>query len=152
MPFNIDLVVANHVVCEMHEHSLRHILRLATTQEAPPQFLIEGEGDQRIRKWEVAVQIFREYGYDLRSIEIGVFLFTFNGNLKATKTSVVTRAKEKLSLHFATHIHSDGKEKETLITKESLAEFQKFSEVVSDSQNLNEEFLNWLRPNNQIIS
>ena len=151
MPLNIDLVVANHVVCEMHEHSLRYILKLATTREAPPQFLIEGEGDQRIRKWEVAVQIFREYGYDFKSIEIGVFLFTFNGNLEATKTSVATRAKEKLSLHFATHIHSDVKEKEALIMKESLAEFHKFSEVVSDTQNLNEEFLNWLQPNNKII-
>jgi len=38
MPVEIDLVVANHVVCEMHEHSLRHILKLATTCKAPPHF------------------------------------------------------------------------------------------------------------------
>jgi len=82
MPLHPDLIVANHVICEMHELALRNIIKLATTCEVPPSFLIEGEGNQPTRGWGQAVQIFREYGYEIEAIGNNVFIFVFIGTNK----------------------------------------------------------------------
>lgn len=86
--------------------------------QGSPPFLIEGEGDQRTRNWEVVVQIFKEYGYELRMIEIGVFLFKFTGNPETPKPPIITRIKEKLSLLVRSNMNSEVQENESLVNKE----------------------------------
>jgi len=96
LPLHPDLIVANHVICEMHELALRHIIKLATTCEPPPSFLIEGEGDQRTRKWGQAVKIFREYGYEIEVIGNNVYIFVFIGTNKTPSKLLQVRSGTNL--------------------------------------------------------
>jgi len=95
----------------------------------------------------VVVQIFKEYGYELRMIEIGVFLFKFTDNPETPNPPIITRIKEKLSLLVRSNMNSEVHENESLVNKENLALFDEFRKVISDTKNLNEEFISWLQPN-----
>jgi len=80
-------------------------------------------------------------------IEIGVFLFKFTGNPETPKPPIITRIKEKLSLLVRSNMNSEVQENESLVNKENLALFDESRKVISDTKNLNEEFIGWLQPN-----
>ena len=61
--FNIDLMVCNHAICEMHPLAVRHLLSVAENYGNPP-FLLESTGAQGTQStMGEVISIFRDYNY-----------------------------------------------------------------------------------------
>jgi hypothetical protein len=61
--FEVDLIVCNHAICEMHPLAVKHLLSFAQNYGCP-SFLLEGTGAQGTQStMSEVISIFRDYDY-----------------------------------------------------------------------------------------
>lgn len=69
---NIEVVTANHVICEMHNNAFKHMLRKFQTAHT---YIIDGFGCSKIHERKARIKQFSEHGYDLQYKD-KIFIFS----------------------------------------------------------------------------